>query len=342
MGDKTHIGWTSATWNPVTGCTRISDGCDRCYIDRTPPFRMQGRKFLPLGVTTGATTGVQLHHDRLDQPLRWRKPRRIFVNSLSDLFHDDVPDSYIGAVFDIMAKAERHTFQILTKRHARMRSLLSKWVEQSDQPGTAMFRAHGGVWAGPIPWPLPNVWLGVSIENQQWADIRIPALLDTPAAVRFLSCEPLLGPVDLHRYLWLTGNSTAGPFRDHAGRPRGGGGVGGQMITSVPARDFHWVIVGGESGPGARPMHPDWARGLRDQCTAAGVPWFFKQHGEWWPVPDGQSRGADHWIRSDGSHWEIAENQPAHDGTERVVRRVGKRLAGNVLDGRVWEEFPDA
>jgi protein gp37 len=250
VSDNTGIEWTGATWNPVTGCTKVSPGCDHCYAE-TIAHRFAGTKAYPDGFKP------TLRPERLDQPLRWRKPRRIFVNSMADLFHDDVPDEYIAEVFTTMGRAAQHTFQILTKRHARMRSLLQRWTSREptwvrpdgiiDVNEMPLDADPSAAWVGQRPWPLSNVWLGVSVENQQWADIRIPALLDTPAAVRFLSCEPLLGPINL-------------------GEP---------ADTRVD-----WVIVGGESGRGARPMHPDWARSLRDQCTAAGVPFLFKQWGE--------------------------------------------------------------
>ncbi len=245
MGDRTKIEWSQATWNPVTGCTKVSEGCDHCYAEMIA-HRFAGTKAYP------NEFGVTLRPERLDQPLRWRKPRRIFVNSMSDLFHDDVPNDYIARVWAVMAEARQHTFQILTKRPGRMRSLL-----RSATFWAAFWAAgvHDRTGLDVSSSPLSNVWLGVSVENQKWADVRIPVLLDTPAAVRFLSCEPLLGPVDL------------------AWREDGPDGE-----ASFPA-GIDWVIVGGESGPGARPMHPDWARSLRDQCQNAGVPFFMKQTG---------------------------------------------------------------
>lgn len=262
MGATTKIEWADATWGPVTGCTEVSPGCDRCYA-KTFAERWRGTP----GHYFERGFDVQLRPDKLDQPLRWRKPRRIFVNSMSDLFHDSVPDDYIARVFEVMALAPQHTFQILTKRHARMRSLVSHGLlDMIDDP-------DGDVRVKVPRWPLPNVWLGVSAENQQWADIRIPALLDTPAAVRFVSVEPILGPIDLEfeRYYEPTHSNCSGlvsPAHEPAcGREPGRHwGIG-------------WVIVGGESGPGARRMEWEWARSLRDQCRAAGVPFYFKQSG---------------------------------------------------------------
>lgn len=272
MSDNTGIEWTDATWNPVTGCEKVSPGCDHCYaLTLAERFRGAPGHYFEHGFD------VQLRPDKLDQPLRWRRPRRIFVNSMSDLFHKDIPDEYIARVFAVMAFAPQHTFQLLTKRHARMRSLLSSpgfemllWAAMVDLPAA---RAKPDVLCvdfEPVDWPLPNVWLGVSVENQQWADTRIPALLATPAAVRFISAEPLLGPV------------------------------------AFPAESLDWVIVGGESGKGARPMHPGWARQIRYQCELVGTPFLFKQ-----------------W----GSHDE--HGNP-----------MSKHKAGRELDGRLHDGYP--
>lgn len=313
MGDKTGIEWTDATWNPVTGCDKVSPGCDRCYAE-TFAERWRGTQ----GHYFETGFDVQLRPDKLDMPLRWTKPRKVFVNSMSDLFHDKVPDEYIARVFSVMACAERHTFQLLTKRHGRMRSLLN-----SEAFRELVFKCQALELPGDVMgdyWPLPNVWLGVSAEDQKRADLRIPALLDTPAAVRFVSAEPLLGPIDLHTDPIAAGS----PF------------WGSQL---------DWVIVGGESGPGARPMHPDWARSLRDQCVAAGVPFLFKQWGEWSPE-DGLN-----WSEGNGRRLHYARNYLRPDGTCAVLgddgmpgvcmERVGKRRAGRDLDGRTWDQYPE-
>ncbi|MBR7191698.1 DUF5131 family protein [Gordonia sp. SCSIO 19800] len=316
MGDTT-IEWTEKTWNPVTGCTKVSPGCDHCYAETLAErFRGTPGHYFENGFD------VQLRENKLTEPLRWRKPRKVFVNSMSDLFHDDIPEAYIGAVFDIMAKAPQHTFQILTKRHARMRALLTKWATQvpDDLPQyKAAFRSHQAQWAMVKQWPLPNVWLGVSTENQQWADIRIPALLDTPAAVRFISAEPLLGQIEL---------SSSALGRYYGGDPR------------EDESGLDWVIAGGESGHGARPMHPAWARSLRDQCVAAGVPFLFKQWGEWAPRgPDDLATGerADVFLGRDGRGTYFANRYRAD--VQRMVR-VGKKAAGRELYGRTWDEYP--
>jgi protein gp37 len=295
VSDGTEIAWTDATWNTVSGCTRVSPGCERCYIDRTPPFRMAHRRFDKPQI--GGTTGVILHEDRLTLPLSWRKPRRVFVNSLSDLFHEAVPDGHIAKVFATMALSPQHTYQILTKRPARMRSLLSSgdWRYRVHVGANNLLAAqthrkrHAMPWA--FGWPLPNVWLGVSVESQKWADIRIPLLLETSAAVRFLSCEPLLGEVELgiadrhaghdsddvngypHPRICLT-CSTDGQEVEYFRREPGGGGI-------------DWVIVGGESGPAARPMDTLWAMDLVLQCTSSNVPVFVKQLGSVWARENG-------------------------------------------------------
>lgn len=312
----TGIEWTDETWNPVTGCTKVSEGCEHCYIETTPPFRMQGRRFdLP---TIGGTTGVQLHPERLEHPLHWRRPRRVFVNSLSDLFHDDVGLGFLAEVFAVMALACAHVFQVLTKRPRRMQALLTRGDFQTSIWLAAERRAGG---MPDLAWPLPNVWLGVSVESQKWADQRIPLLLETPAAIRFLSCEPLLGPVDLY-------DSAVAPLQRFPDEP------------NDQAGRIDWVIAGGESGPGARPMHPDWVRGLRDQCVAAGVPFFYKQTGAW-AVVEEPYRQTDTLLRADGYTWPLDQPHGAEDGTEVVVRNVGKKKAGRELDGRTWNDYPE-
>lgn len=307
MSADTKIEWTDRTWNPVTGCTKVSPGCDHCYAE-TIAERFRGGPAFPNGFD------VQLRGHKLTEPLRWRKPSNVFVNSMSDLFHDSVPDEYIAKVFAVMASAPRHTFQILTKRHGRMRSLVSSDAfRQSVQRRIPHAGADSYVGKHYSTWPLPNVWLGVSTENQQWADIRIPALLGTPAAVRFISAEPLLGPVDLIQSLGI-----------HDVPPR----------TGLVRPQLDWVIVGGESGPKARPMHPDWARSLRDQCVDAGMPFHFKQWGEY--MVNGYYSPETGIPPSP----EIAM-EPANSNFGPLMLRVGKKRAGRVLDGRTWDEFPE-
>jgi protein gp37 len=331
MADKTSIEWTrsddgrpGAAWNPILGCDRVSAGCDRCYA--ITQARIRGANPNPkisaafAGLTERTqdrldwTGRVNLLPERLDQPLRWRRGRRIFVNSLADLFHEDVPDEYIARVFAVMALAPQHTFQVLTKRHGRMRSLLNA-VSFAD----LMLDKAGDV-AGRqpvVPWPLPNVWLGVSAEDQQWADIRVHALLSTPAAVRWVSAEPLLGPIDLRNLRARNGAVIDALYGDVKTAP-------GEIYAACPG-SVAWVVAGGESGAAARPMRPEWARSLRDQCQAARVPFFFEQ----W--------GAHRWVA--GSRWDEATQCWEDHGI--VPQRVPKKLAGRELDGRTWDQYPE-
>jgi protein gp37 len=319
MSDRSSIEWTDATWNPVTGCTEVSPGCDHCYA-KTFAERWRGTP----GHHFENGFDLTLRPERLEQPLRWKKPRRVFVNSMSDLFHEGVPDDFIARVWAVMGTCAAHMFQVLTKRHGRMRALLQSadfrdlvtehWERTMLQRPSRAQHLIG-------TWPLPNVWLGVSVEDQKWADIRIPVLLDTPTAVRFLSCEPLLGPIDLE---WVAGANTLSP--DWMGSPGAG--------TGTPHPLIDWVIVGGESGPGARPMHPAWARQLRDQCAAAGVPFHFKQFGEWAPTGARVMRE----IPCEPGRLLVGERD--EHGFREEIRRVGKKAAGRVLDGHTHDDYP--
>jgi protein gp37 len=355
VADTSKIEWTDATWNVVTGCEKVSPGCDRCYAE-TFAERWRG---IP-GHHFENGFDITLRPERLALPLRWRKPKRVFVNSMSDLFHKDIPDEYIARVFAVMALTPQHTYQILTKRHGRMRSLIGGphkvdtergytpgvWFRSLVQYATHELGSEVNLFGSDSRWPLPNVWLGVSVEDQKRADLRIPALVDTPAAVRFLSCEPLLGPVDLTAWmpgghaLWLCQGPDcrrfySGPLQQHCpdcgreghwtGSHTGNGRPNGQPIG--------WVIAGGESGHGARPMSPDWARSLRDQCQKAGVAYLFKQWGEYQPTGY-MAIGA----RQKGC---VFVGDPIDDlGHRWEMRRVGKGKAGRELDGRTWDEFP--
>lgn len=340
MSDNSSIEWTEATWNPTTGCDRVSPGCDNCYA-LTLAKRLKGmgsRKYQRDGDprTSGPGFGLSVHSDVLGQPMRWREPRRIFVNSMSDLFHDEVPERFIADVFAVMSIADHHTYQVLTKRHARMRSLLNSvpfWTAVNIARNVRGFPALPWVAAGELE-PLPSVWLGVSVENQQWADIRIPALLETPAAVRWISAEPLLGAVDL----WQAIRGTR--YACHACEFGNRGDCNTHRVERL-----NWVVAGGESGPGARPMHPDWARGLRDQCTSASVPFFFKQWGSWEPLAPVGARPGDSLVADDGAvHVIPADRFDSFPQEFRwrsyAMRRVSKKAAGRLLDGRTWDEYP--
>ncbi|MEK3718936.1 DUF5131 family protein [Paenibacillus sp. FSL R7-0333] len=334
---KTKIEWATDVWNPVTGCTKVSEGCRNCYA-KSFAERFKGTP----GHYFESGFAVTLRPDKLEQPLRWTRSRKIFVNSMSDLFHPDVPDDYIDETFAVMALCPQHTFQVLTKRPERMKRYMNVpnspfgmdkladiapymeqwgWISPEDAANIA---PPGSILPKWPEWPLPNVWFGVSVENQQAADERIPLLLQTPAAVRFLSCEPLLGAVDLnHITLQISDAPERGKPAISISALRGWYGGDG-----APAK-IDWVIVGGESGSKARPMHPWWVQELRDQCQAADVPFFFKQWGEWKKTHA------------------LACNEPGIKGKpwfnfdpDTSVCRIGKQAAGRELDGRTWEEFP--
>jgi protein gp37 len=302
MADKSAIEWTDATWNPVTGCTEVSPGCDHCYA-KTFAERFRG---VP-GHPYEQGFELKLWPKRLDLPARWKKPRRIFVNSMSDLFHKDVPDEFIFEVFRVMISNRHHTYQVLTKRPRRMARLLSEarwWGKNATDP-------HH----------YTHIWLGTTIENDAYT-WRANYLRQTPAAVRFVSAEPLLS-----------------------------------ALPSLDLRDIHWLIAGGESGHGARPAHPDWVGGLRDQAQAAGVAFFFKQWGAWKPICEmseeehealytparegdpmerRRCKVATHAIRYDGGEGYQSFN--GHVGM--LCFQVGKDRAGRLLDGRTWDEYP--
>lgn len=287
----TKIEWSDDTWNPTTGCTKISPGCANCYLPRTAAFRIAGRQFVKGHIP------IQLHPERLALPIHWREPRRVFVDSMSDLFHDDVPDEFIDKVFGVTTLAGAHQFLVLTKRPERMRAYFT-----APGRGIDICRAACPYWpngplaafadlVGPDILPLDNVWLGVTAENQRMANARVPELLQTPAAVRFVSLEPLLAPLTLRcidlgvkvtkgygrrRVAWdaLSGWEVQGhpdkPIPDR---------LSGRSAASCQHPALDWVIVGGESGPRRRPMDLAWARSLREQCRAAGVAFFMKQLG---------------------------------------------------------------
>lgn len=359
MASKTKVEWTATrhpdgsvtmggSWNPVTGCTKSSPGCKHCYAERewvrlsaNRKTRYYGRKF----------TDVACHEEVLDLPLRWKRGRNIFVNSMADLFHPAVPFEFLDKVFAVMALASQHTFQILTKYPERMYAYMTSRGtiparSSADGPdvcardgataqervleATAHFWRDAGLASMPeaIAWPLPNVNLGVSVENQQAADERIAPLLRTPAAVRWISVEPLLGPVNVSQYL----------------------------------NGLDLVVVGGESGPKARPMHPDFVRSLRGQCETAGVRFFFKQWGEWGTVyqrGDGtpvfrQFDNFQQWVNK-AQTWvnggicldrhghemkngaDMMRARDAGDFPITIMHRVGRKAAGRLLDGKLYD-----
>ena len=350
MADGTHIEWTDATWNPVTGCSIVSPGCTNCYAMKLAGTRLKhtnSRKGLTMPSKSGPVWNgqVRLNEEWLFQPLEWKRPRMIFVCAHGDLFAENVPDEWIDKVFAVMAMAPQHTFQVLTKRAERMRDYLRyRFSRIVDAMATMTATVN-------LPdWPLPNVWLGVSTEDQKRADERIPFLLDTPASVRWISAEPLLGPINLAEYLRLVIHKP------------GSVGKSTEIHLQIIRHALDWIVVGGESGPGARPMHPTWVRSIRDQCAAAGVPLFFKQWGAWKPVPWKLDRHKDetdaeyverserecstfaisqsgYLIEMDHKPWSWARVLPA-PSSHHSVKLVGKKAAGRLLDGIVHDAFP--
>jgi len=369
---KTKIEWTEFSWNPIrarnrdTGkvghfCVHVSEGCRNCYAER-----MQTRFGNPLRFAAQDQQKVDLFLDEkmLTQPLRWKKPRMIFACSMTDLFADFVPDEWIDRVFAVMAMGYHHTFQVLTKRAARMQAyaggprtpgriwdvIKSLAPDHSDQfcdwmgANPQLCRYHqqsviAGANLGPRPtvlegtplnWPYPNVWLGVSAEDQETAAARIPDLLATPAAVRFVSYEPALGPVDFTE-LWANDDP------DQSVHALAGLRANRDGSAMYGAR-LDWIIAGGESGPNARPAHPDWFRRVRDDCAAAGVAFHFKQQGEWAAadVKDGV------YISAASACFSLAAKmgqQTRREGDFFFVR-VGKKRAGRLLDGVEHNGFP--
>jgi protein gp37 len=392
MGTKTGISWTDSTWNPIRGCSRVSEGCRNCYAEsvayRFSGERLDGKPSPFAGLVQREPDGMRLPkwngkikfvEEHLLDPLKWKpiltgirqgegvlrqkkhrdgtvtvtreRSRRIFVNSMSDLFHENVTDEMRDGIFAVMALSPQHTFQVLTKRPERMLAYLSDCPDDRRYSKSVTNPRAWNVWCeatkiqavakGPIPgpfgwttfddvdtvkpWPLPNVQLGVSVENQPTADERIPILLETPAAVRFVSGEPLLGSLNIRPYLGIECVHEDSYSEDDTNATI--------CRQCEDTQTLDWVIVGGESGPGARPMHPDWARGLRDQCKAAGVPFFFKQWGEWSPQMQAYNCTAGRALRSDHHKWDS-------EGDCRVSFKVGTKAAGCLLDGVEHHEFP--
>ncbi len=334
---KTKIEWTDESWNCIRGCSRVSQGCVHCYAERQAArFDGPGQPYEGLLRVVGNQRQwngkIMVVEKHMADPLRWQRPRMVFVNSMSDLFHENLDFRDLAAIYGIMALSPRHTFQILTKRPKRAAEFFA-WlgamkghdmhtgesyiaptnplmgcIMQADRmlrnETKSVRKTFMANYQGSLSWPPKNVWLGVSVEDQLTADDRIPKLLELPAAVFFLSCEPLLGPINLAQARGLT----AAP----------------KTLTMLWPPLIDWVIVGGESGPGARPMHPDWARSIREQCLDGGPAFFFKQWGAWSPE------------RYEGT--EIVDGGP---GTHPYCMvRVGKKIAGRELDGRTWNEMP--
>jgi len=359
---KTPIEWTEESWNPIVGCSILTPGCTNCYAmkmaarieainreareterasgkKRSVAARYDGTTKIVNGAAVWTGKMAQAPENILLAPLKRKKPTTYFVNSMGDLFHESVPDEWIDQVFAVMALCPQHTFQVLTKRAERMRDYVNAVV--SDRTRFTKWAARGSDIARscdrasevPAHWPLDNVWLGVSTERQKEADERIPLLLQTPAAVRFVSAEPLLGPIDLTR-IGLSEKTV-----NHLGFYTNA--TTGHPQHSIPRLD--WVIVGGESGPGARPMHPQWVRALRDQCDAAEVCFFFKQWGEWKPLNQFKEQviegsGVHAVIDRDGRY--LVDHDIADPPGKVFTFRVGKSRAGRLLDGVTHDDMP--
>jgi protein gp37 len=374
VADGTGIEYVDSTLPVNAGCEHVSEGCRRCFAATLTGGRLRHLPAYEGLAENGRFNGQsRLLPERLRLPLRWRNPRRIFVSDMADLFYKRVPDEYIAEVFGMMAAVARHTFLVLTKRHTRLRTLLSDpgFADQVYENARAYDRGgrlfpSGGRRAG--WWPLPNVHVGVSVEDQHWANIRIPVLLDTPAAVRWISAEPLLGPIALSAVVC----SACG------GR---GGATGYSRLHGVDmdavcghcdgvargAGLLDWIVVGGETGAGARPMHPDWVRRLRDEAEDAGVPFFFKQWGDYITArveDDPAMAGGRAFDNPNGGRSAAIVRSPGPSGTMRnavtrpmrpgdrtkglvmldadtVAVRVGKARAGALLDGREHRELPE-
>ena len=353
----TGIEWTDETWNPLRArllaepsrigwhCEHASPGCVNCYaetLNRAGRSAFTGTR-LPYKPGHRKDVAIFLDEKKLLEPLRWRRPRKVFVCSMTDLFADFHSDAIIDRVFAVMALCPQHQFQVLTKRSDRMRAYFADpMTETRVRLRRDLARQSGGQIAELLQplLPLPNVWLGVSVEDQQRADERIPDLLATPAAVRFLSCEPLLGPLNVSKIEVPHHCLPATATRDDAWAVEPLAGRLAPIIRLGPEEweldgggqrfgKIDWIICGGESGPGARPMHPDWARSLRDQCAAARVPFFFKQWGAW--APDCLCGGC-------ARRRETPRPQPGRTG---CMFRCGKKAAGRLLDGVAHDGMPE-
>ncbi len=404
MADGTHIEWTDATWNPITGCSVVSPGCTNCYAMKLAGTRLKhtdSRKDLTMPSKSGPVWNgqVRLNEEWMLQPLNWKRPRMIFVCAHGDLFAENVPDKWIDRVFAVMALSPQHTFQVLTKRPERMKAYLTRprwrpvldygqdeppsyWIAHAmehlacrlpsvratipDHVSTfgkladfknSIIREDGRVW------PLPNVWLGVSVEDQKRADERIPLLMKTPASIRWISAEPLLGGIDFERILFFRNYYESGA-NHYVDVLRGGfwsskpmfrpsqDGEGKNWFTNhgdIKDSLINWIVAGGESGPHARPMHPAWVRSIRDQCRAAGVPFFFKQWGNWISVLDRDKDDPD-WRadysgrfhdRHSNIRWlNLAGGTGFHGEQFHIMKRASKQASGRMLDGVLHDAFP--
>lgn len=364
------IEWTEKTWNPTIGCSKASEGCKNCYAIKEAWIRMgnpnpkiqakfAGTVYKTEGGALNWTGNINFGQDALTLPLRTKKPALWFVNSMSDLFHPNMPEEYIDEVYAVMALCRQHTFQVLTKHPERMAEYFDgDWrkrvygqvyvvYDKADYP-TLHNMQQDALDLLDGEYPLPNVWHGVSVENQKWADIRIPLLLQVPSAVRFLSCEPLLGPLDISKYLTppYVCNKCGFVGYDHYKL----GALEGLHLncnysafpSTIMPPQIHWIIVGGESGPDARPMHPTWVQHLREQCIKAEIPFFFKQWGDWVPINDWKEAGLHKktCVYRDGYYDEHMYVRNGESG--QPMAKMGKKKSGALLDWTEWKQWPEA
>lgn len=374
---NTAIEWThiphhkGETWNPIVGCSLVSPGCTNCYAMRVAHQRLDGNDKTPqYAGTTKLVNGqpvwtgkVSWHAPALKKPLQWTKPRAIFVNSMGDLFHEDIAPTMIARVLALTVLCPQHIFIILTKRPERMKNFMigehDSCLSRINTEIKFLHQSIGTEYIAATEWPLPNVWLGVSVEDQRRADERIKPLLMTPAKVRFLSCEPLVGPVDLRN--WLPTDRYYNCICEHCGHVGSSEFFAYQSIADTGDGDvictkcnravlgnevpgIDWVIAGGESGPNARPTHPNWFKQMQWLCQIAKVPFFFKQWGEWQETTEVSDNTSV--MRIDGriiSHRRAElENRHRHCKTNRaIIKKVGKARAGRLLNDQEYNEFPD-
>lgn len=315
----TGIEYGQVAWNITSGCSPVSEGCLNCWA-KPMAKRQAGRN----GYPKDDPFKITLHYDRLKDPFKWKKPRTILVSFMGDLFHPDVPDEFINEVFNTMSNAQwfhGHRFMVLTKRPERMKTVIEA-IEADIMEQRKPIKNPDGSTTQKLTFSLPlnNIWLGVTAENQARADERIPILLQIPAAKRFVSIEPMLGPVDIMQY--LLPQVYTPPYPDRSA--------------------LDWSICGGESGPGARPMHLGWVRDLRDQCVSTGTPFYFKQWGEWAPMGLLKANGKSIYLKSDGIVMPNIDYAAGKDEILNPIRmvKVGKKKAGRLLDGQEWLQMP--
>ena len=378
MGVETGISWCDSTWNAIRGCSRVSEGCRFCYAESTAyRFSGNGQPYNGLAVLQNGhahwTGKIEFVEKHLLDPLKWKpikeswgilggevreRPRRIFVNSMSDLFHENVTDEMRDKIFSVMALCPQHIFQCLTKRPERMLEYLTGEHKSVCGDMTSAKGECALVYGRParffpqafkklplnqytdMKWPLPNVWMGVSCEDQKTADQRIPILLQTPAAVKFISAEPLLGPIDLE---WPISIYPDGPPICCSGLPNECGCMG-MPIDPPLLHGLHWVVTGGESGSHARPMLSRWAEDIKRQCDSWNVAFFHKQNGEWvdagheefGKLPTREKRA----LRSDGTEWDLKDMPEDDNADVNTVVRVGRKRAGETLYGKVYHAYP--